>query len=139
MLHLEFHRDTLTDTAGSTLALLQDIAAARDTGAMPVRTYWQPRPGIAPAAALAELRRLAGRFDAVHVFSWDAEAARLPLAAHRDDWLERLRAMAASGAPAIDLLLEFVAGDNAGQLLRDARELRSWRDTLREGEGAGRG
>lgn len=125
-LHLEFHRNTLTDTAASTLDLLAAIAALRESPACPVRSYWQPRPGIDDATALAELDSLAGHVDALHVFSWDAESTRLPLSIHRSAWLERLRRLSAPGGPDLDLMLEFVAGESEQQLILDSRELHDW-------------
>jgi len=125
-LHLEFHRNTLTDTAESTLALLSDVAAAREVAEHPVRSYWQPRPGIGDAQALFELAQLQGHVDALHVFSWDADGSRLPLGDMAGAWRGRLAALAQGGAPEIELMLEFVADDSPEQLIRDARELHSW-------------
>ncbi|MCQ9162882.1 MULTISPECIES: sugar phosphate isomerase/epimerase [unclassified Arthrobacter] len=130
-LHLEFHPNTLTDTAESTVRLLADIAAARDNPSLPVRSYWQPRPGIDGPLALAELRQLGGTVGALHVFSWDARANRLPLKVHAGAWRERLETLAQGSAGSIDLMLEFVAGDSPDQLLRDASELHSWIEGLR--------
>ncbi|MCU6482013.1 sugar phosphate isomerase/epimerase family protein [Arthrobacter sp. A2-55] len=125
-LHLEFHRNTLTDTAESTLALLSDIAAAREVEGQPVRSYWQPRPGIPDAPALAELELLKGQVDALHVFSWQADGSRLPLGELSAAWRGRLDALSHGGAQEIDLMLEFVAEDSPQQMLLDARELHSW-------------
>lgn len=127
-LHLEFHHDTLTDTAESTSALLDEIAALRMTGDMPVQTYWQPRPGIATRDALVEIALLGSQISAAHVFSWDKDASRLPLAEHREQWLAILGALAEHPLNADcdqprDLMLEFVRGDSTSQLLDDAREL----------------
>lgn len=125
-LHLEFHVETLTDSADSTLALLADIEAMRSVRALPVRSYWQPRPGILDAMALEELSLLHGHLAGLHVFSWDGASTRLPLKTHRGSWLSRLRQLAHAGPANIDLLLEFVAGQSPEQLRQDARELRYW-------------
>jgi sugar phosphate isomerase/epimerase len=127
-LHLEFHRNTLTDSAESTSVLLDEIAALRITDDFPVRTYWQPRPGITTGNALAEISILGSQISAAHVFSWDQDAKRLPLKRHREQWLTILGALAEHPLETDcdqprDLMLEFVRGDSTGQLLDDATEL----------------
>lgn len=127
-LHLEFHRNTLTDTAESTSVLLDEIAALRMTDEMPVQTYWQPRPGITTRDAMAEIALLGSQISAAHVFSWDKDAKRLPLNEHREQWLAILGALAEHPLDTEcdqprDLMLEFVRGDSTSQLLDDAREL----------------
>ena len=127
-LHLEFHRNTLTDSARSTSVLLDEIATLRLTNEMPVRTYWQPRPGITTGNAVAEISILGSQVSAAHVFSWDKDAKRLPLKEHREQWLTILDALAEHPLDAArnqprDLMLEFVRGDSTSQLLYDAEEL----------------
>lgn len=125
-LHMEFHLNTLTDTAASATDLLMRVASLRAVDGFPLHSYWQPRPGVSDAAALAELHVLEGKMCAFHVFSWDSSARRLPLAAHRQSWLERLSAVEIMGAPQFDLMLEFVANGSPEQLREDAGELHRW-------------
>src|SRR4051812_22679647 len=114
---LEFHGGTLTDTAESALALLDE--AGRES----VRTYWQPPQGVRDAAALAGLRLGKPRPAPLHVFSWWPRDERLPLSARADLWREALGL-----AGAVDALLEFVPGDEPDAVVRDAATLRELAD-----------
>ncbi|WP_460491263.1 sugar phosphate isomerase/epimerase family protein [Dactylosporangium cerinum] len=60
----ECHRDTLTDTPASALALL--AAVDRSNAAM----YWQPPNDLPDAAAVGTLEALLPHVVAVHAFSW---------------------------------------------------------------------
>ena len=118
---LEFHPNTLTETAESTCRLLAAVDRAN------LRTYWQPRPGLVGRAAIDELVRVLDSLAHLHVFSWDDESRRLPLAAHEMSWREAL-ALAESlhRERPVCAYLEFVANDDPDVLLRDAETLRSW-------------
>lgn len=127
---LEYHPGTLTDTAASALELLGRVAGS----AAPV-CYWQPRPGVGGVEALQELAVLAPHLSHLHVFAWEADGARLPLAAHRDAWLARLRlsrTLRVRGPAPRTAMLEFVRDDDPAQFLRDAATLADW---LREVDG----
>jgi sugar phosphate isomerase/epimerase len=119
---LEYHAGTLTDSAASTLALLDAVDSAS------VATYWQPRDGDAGADDLAELSDIGARLAHVHVFWWRTWLARFPLAEGEHFWREALAAVAACpGRPAGRWAhIEFVRGDDPDQLRLDARALRSW-------------
>jgi sugar phosphate isomerase/epimerase len=116
---LEYHPGTLTDGAASALALL-DAAEAPN-----LHLYWQPRPGLPLAEALAELALLGGRVAHLHVFAWDAAMARYPLDDAAPYWAAVLRALPAPQRWARErfALLEFVADDEPEALRRDARTL----------------
>jgi sugar phosphate isomerase/epimerase len=114
---LEFHANSLTDTATSTLALLQ----AADHPAL--RSLWQPSHGLKPLDRLASLRALDPRLEHLHVFHRDSENRRLPLAQGVTDWAIYLAA-AARLRPHAAALLEFVADDRPEQFLEDAAVLR---------------
>jgi sugar phosphate isomerase/epimerase len=116
---LEFHPRTLTETAASTLRVLDAVDAPN------LFTYWQPAPG-APADYLRhELAAVRDHLSHLHVFWWTA-SSRLPLEDGAAAW--------ASLLPVADgsrwrhpraALLEFVAGDEPDQLRRDAAVLRT--------------
>ena len=130
-LHLEFHPHTLTDSAPSTRALLDEIAELRTDARLPVATYWQPRPGITVPEAIGEIAFLGSRISSLHVFSWDANGSRLALKEHREAWLQYLKTLMRHPPTAPfeqrrELLLEFVRSDSRQQLLDDASELRRW-------------
>jgi 3-dehydroshikimate dehydratase len=111
----EFHGGTLTDTAASTARLLEEAAHPA------LSTYWQPPVGEGDAQALAGLRTVLDHLSAIHVFSWWPDRQRLPLTGRERLWRQVL-----SLAPPVDLLLEFVPGDDPGRLAGEARTLRSW-------------
>ncbi|GAA3197962.1 TIM barrel protein [Dactylosporangium siamense] len=110
----ECHRDTLTDTPASALALL--AAVDRPNAAM----YWQPPNDLPDAAALATLGTLLPHVVAVHAFSWWPGTRRLRLAERGDLW----RAAAALLPGGIDVLLEFVPGDDPALIAPEAATLR---------------
>lgn len=111
----EFHAGTLTDTAASTLRLLDEV------GHDAVSTYWQPPLDEPDDAALAGLRGLRDRVAAVHVFSWWPLMDRLPLTGRESLWRGALELL-----PPVDLLVEFVPGDDPAVLGREAGTLLSW-------------
>ncbi len=118
-LGLEYHPGTLTDCLSSSAALMAAITAPN------VYLYWQPRPGIAEVEALAELAALGRHVAHLHVFAWDADKTRHPLATARDAWRRYLAAVPAGRwtGPRY-AMLEFVAGDDADSFIADARTLR---------------
>ncbi len=109
---LEFHRGTLTDTAGSTARLLRELPET-------VSTYWQPPVGLTDDEALAGLDEVRGRVSTLHVFSWSPTGKRLPLR-HRETLWHRVFSHI-NGAH--DGLLEFVPDDDPDGVVRDARTL----------------
>ncbi|MFJ2345503.1 sugar phosphate isomerase/epimerase family protein [Streptomyces antimycoticus] len=123
----EFHRNTLTDGAEHTLRLLDEVDRAE------VATYWQPPVDMPDAEALKGLDALGDRIAAVHAFSWWPGTTRLPLTARASLWrgaFERLltHRAAVSGGPPLDVLLEFVPGDDERLLPREAATLRALAD-----------
>jgi len=118
-LGLEFHGRTLTDTPESTLRLLDLV------GHPAVVPYWQPRLDDPPATALEGLRSMVDRVAAAHVFSWWPGDHRLALADREDLWRPVLAELLGQH-PGIDLLLEFVPGDDPRLLVREAATLRRW-------------
>lgn len=118
---LEYHPGTLTETSESTTRLLALVARPN------LRTYWQPHPGPDPARELDALRLVLDHLAHVHVFSWTATSARLPLADHADLWVPVVDALRAHDADRTAYAyLEFVADDDPEAFLRDAATLRAW-------------
>ncbi|MFD1150682.1 sugar phosphate isomerase/epimerase family protein [Saccharothrix hoggarensis] len=116
---LEFHGGTLADTPRATLDLLDAV----DHPAL--GTYWQPSVDEPDEPALAGLALLRHRVAAVHVFSWWPGTTRLPLTAREGLWRRALDLLAADP---VDLLLEFVPGDDPAVLGREAAVLLAWVD-----------
>ncbi|MGO4418640.1 sugar phosphate isomerase/epimerase family protein [Streptomyces sp. MCAF7] len=124
----EFHRNTLTDGADHALGLLDEVGMdSMDR----VHSYWQPPVDLPDAEALSGLDALLDRVAAVHAFSWWPGTTRLPLSAREEMWraaFERLRAHRAARAGVsgpLDVLLEFVPGDDEEILPREAATLRA--------------
>ena len=100
-------------------------------GAPNLFTYWQPPywlPPRPPAEDAAEVVGLGDRLLHVHVYEWASSQDRRPLADGADRWravLKALRTITAPGrrrTPCV-AMLEFVAGDDPRNLLRDAATL----------------
>lgn len=128
---LEHHPHTLTANADGAMRLI-DLVREREPTA-DVRCYWQPNQffedDIARSADLAVVLPL---LTHMHVFHWslgeNGEPDRRPLAEGEAQWRSWLATADADG-PALDApgrfaLLEFVRGDDVGQLVEDAATLR---------------
>jgi sugar phosphate isomerase/epimerase len=112
---LEFHADTLTDTAESAVALVRAVDKPNLT------SFWQPPNGMGAAEALRGLQLLLPHLGNLHVFHWWPDRHhRLPLADGADRWRHYLSAAGASAAEACHASLEFVAGDDVEAFRRDA-------------------
>ncbi|MEH0981421.1 sugar phosphate isomerase/epimerase family protein [Micromonospora sp. CPCC 205556] len=112
----EYHRNTLTDTRGSTAWLLETLAG------LPVRTLWQPQPERDRAENLADLHAVLPYLADLHVFAWTPQRQRLPLHSHHADWAAYLTA--ARSAPGQRFAsLEFVIDDDPGLLPTEADTL----------------
>jgi 3-dehydroshikimate dehydratase len=119
---LEFHPGTLTETAASTLALL-DAVDARN-----LFSYWQPPVGLPVPELLASWRAVRHRTSHLHVFRWRAVDDRQPLEEGADLWPSVLAEPPdAAGWPGPRVaFLEFVLGDDPVQVEADAAVLRGW-------------
>lgn len=119
---LEFHPGTSTETAASTNALLNAVAATN------LFTYWQPNPVLSPEEALSELDAVLPRVTHLHVFSWQSDYTRLPLHDGSQLWPETFRRAKATPSPAGNRIafLEFVHDDDPAQLRADAATLHRW-------------
>ena len=118
---LEFHPGTLTETAGSTLALLDEV------GAPDLFTYWQPPTGLSVDGLLASWQAVRHRVSHLHVFRWHSHEERLPLAEGEDLWPTLLDDVSPTAWPFDRVaFLEFVRNDDPAQVAADARVLRGW-------------
>jgi sugar phosphate isomerase/epimerase len=116
---LEYHPQTLTDETGSALSLIEAV------GHPNVYLYWQPRPGLPLDDAVTEIARIGEHISHVHVFAWDGDRNRFPLASAADYWQTALAAMPASRWTGRRFaMLEFVARDDPAAFLADAATLR---------------
>ena len=119
---LEFHPGTLTETAASTLALLEAV------GAPNLYTYWQPPVGLPVADLLASWLAVRDRASHLHVFRWRSDDDRQPLEEGVDLWPQILAERPSSRRWRGDRVafLEFVRDDDPTQLEHDAAVLRGW-------------
>lgn len=113
---LEYHRNSLTDTWQSALALLQ--AADSEN----LSTYWQPNPDLTEAERLEEIDRLHSHITNVHVFQWSKGNVRHPLEEGTAPWQRVFAKLSPQGRHCI---LEFILNDDIQQLNRDAQTLRA--------------
>jgi sugar phosphate isomerase/epimerase len=124
---LEFHPGTLTETAASATALLDEV------GRSGLRTHWQPDPALPPAAALDELALVTPHLAHLHVFAWGPAGIddRHALVDGEPLWAPALALADRDGPPLPGrryALCEYVRGDDPEQFVDDARALRRWLD-----------
>ena len=121
-LALEFHPGTLTETARSTLDLLESVGEN-------VFTYWQPVAGATAEESSAELSLVHPRLAHLHVFSWDPTPAdRRPLDHLETMWrgaIGQARQDRAFAGPHC-AYLEYLPDDDPDALRRDAAVLTRW-------------
>ena len=112
----EYHGGTLTDTDASAQQFLQETQHAN------FWTGWQPHSGGTVATNLAGLQAVLPRLTTLHCYHW-LNNDRRPLAEGAVDWRQYFAAVQRSGRTHA-ALLEFVAGDDPANFLRDAATLR---------------
>ena len=112
----EYHGGTLTDTDASAQQFLQEIHHSN------FGTYWQPYPHGSVAANLAGLQAILPQLTNVHCYHW-VNSERRPLIEGVDSWRQYFAAVKSSSRTH-SALLEFVAGDDPANFLRDAATLR---------------
>ena len=116
---LEYHGNTLTDSAASASRLLGSVQDSN------VTSLWQPLSICPPEQRASSLTAILGRVSNIHVYHWAAKGVRLPLADGSGPWAEYLRILAAEKTPRC-LLLEFVVDNDPAGLRADAATLRRW-------------
>lgn len=110
----EWHKNTLTDTNASGLALLEAV----DHPAF--KTLWQPTVALSPAQRVEGIRRLGDRLTNMHVYSWP-DGKRGPL--NSAEWAYYLDACQCGGSHFA--LLEFVKDNTPEQFADDASRLKA--------------
>lgn len=121
--HLEFHRNTLADTAESAINLLATIS--KDN----LYCYWQPRHTASVEENLSDIKTLGERISNIHVFHWiplksdPSSLDRRPLIEGKHRWLqyfEELKKLSGEHYA----MIEFVRNDSLSQFYDDAKTLR---------------
>lgn len=110
---LEYHRGTLTDTAGSAkkLVLLTDQQN--------LRLYWQPNPDLSIAEHHREITLLLPWISQIHVFFWEKGDSRRPLAEGETVWKGYAKLL----GPDKNYIIEFVLDNREENFLADAQVL----------------
>ena len=121
--HLEFHRNTLTDTAASTVALMEAVAKRN------LFSYWQPRHGVSVSNNIADIKLLGSRLSHVHVFHWILQAEgtieRRPLKEGTERWRDYFQAIRQVPYDDRCAMIEFVKDDTLTQFNEDVAVLKS--------------
>lgn len=108
-LAFEYHWNTLTDTAESTLRLIEK------TGVSNLKTYWQPNYNRTPTEHLEEIKRLKGHIANVHTYFWEGRT-RLPFAEGEEVWRSYIRLLKEHNVP---FMFEHLKDDSLNQLAED--------------------
>ena len=111
----EFHGNTMTHTPDAALRLVKAVAHSN------LYLYWQPNQYKDLAYNLDCLNRVLPYITNAHVFYWESKE-RLPLARGIAPWNQYARILKDAGDR--DYILEFTAGDDPEQTIRDAGALR---------------
>lgn len=121
---LEFHPNTLTETAASAMTLLDALGDG-------VRTHWQPDASRTDDDVLADLAGVTSRLAHLHVFAWGPGGIgeRRALDDGAELWTRALATADRDGAPLPGrrfALCEYVRDDDPDQFVADAATLRGW-------------
>jgi len=114
----EFHNNTLTNTAASAKALIEEIG--EDNAVL----YWQPNQFLTHEENCAGLSLVLPYVTNVHVFAWLGHD-RFALAEHRSRWSDYLNILASSHRNH-GLLMEFTPHDDPAEFVSEAETLLSW-------------
>lgn len=115
VLNLEWHKNTLTDTNESALALLQNVDCPN------LRTLWQPTQALTEEQREAGLKMILSYLSYLHVYHWD-KTGRRPLEEGRTQW-ERYFGVLNENKDYY-ALLEFVKDDSEDQFYKDSEVLK---------------
>ena len=115
---LEWHRNTLTDTCASALALMSATAHQA------LVSYWQRRDGQSASDAIADVSALGASLAHAHIFWWHDYNNRMALAEGAAFWRSLLPKLASPPGSAERWgFLEFVRGDDEASFREDAAAL----------------
>lgn len=115
IISFEYHRNTLTDTVESTLALLEEINLEN------VTSYWQPSIDLTREEHVKSIQKTLNWLTHIHVFHWDG-IDRLALSEGKEEWHHYLAALKDDFTDRY-LLLEFVKDESEEQFIEDAKAL----------------
>lgn len=113
-LALEYHWKTLTDTAESTLNLIQK------TNMPNLKTYWQMNYERNPEDHLKEIALLKGHIANIHTYFWDGRT-RLPFSEGEEIWRSYISQLKDHNVP---FMFEHLKDDSLTQLSEDTTVLK---------------
>lgn len=117
VIHLEYHGNTLTDTAESTVDLLKAIDKSN------VYSYWQPAVGLPVDKRLKNISIIQDWISHVHAFHWHG-ADRQAFADGLQAWEQYLQVLEPKSGETRYLMMEFVKDDDVGQFYADVEALK---------------
>lgn len=117
VIHLEYHGNTLTDTAESTDDLMKAIDREN------VYSYWQPAVGLPVEKRLENIAAIQDWISHVHAFHWHG-TDRQPFEDGISDWKKYLQALKPDGDQTRYLMMEFVKDDDVKQFYEDVRVMK---------------
>ena len=115
---LEYHSNTITDTIDSALDFIKEV---RKQGGENVYLYWQSKQNKSFEENRQELIKICPYLSNIHVFAWE-NTERFSLIKHKERWEIYIKIIKDSGGNH-NFLLEFVKGDEVGQMVEDAKVL----------------
>lgn len=112
----EYHGNTLTDTNEAAMKLIERVDHEN------IDSYWQPPVDQNVAQRIEGLTNVLPYLAHVHAFQWDVRE-RLAFSQGVEDWRQYFQIIEEAGKECF-ALLEFVKGDEPGQLIEDAKVLK---------------
>lgn len=116
VIHLEYHGNTLTDTAESTATLMEAIDREN------VYSYWQPAVGLSVEKRLENIATIQDWISHVHAFHWHG-TDRQPFEDGVKDWEKYLQALDPDSDKHRYLMMEFVKDNDVEQFYADVEVL----------------
>ena len=117
-IHIEWHQGTYTDSTESAQRLLKEIDEEN------VFLYWQPLAYLSPEECLIQIQDLGDAISNIHVFHWDEERKRYPLANGSDEWQAYINQVETHSSTPHYYLMEFVKDNTVAQFIEDAKSFR---------------
>lgn len=121
-LALECHHDSITEEYHDALKYLSDVN--KDNFKM----FWQPNQFCSFEYNVEAAKALAPYVLSVHVFNWDGNGGKFPLADGRNEWMKYFEAL---GKRDLNYMLEFVPDNQITTLSREAATLVAWLKELK--------
>lgn len=121
----EFHGWSLTDNKFSAVDTWDRVQREDEKGKVDnIRLHWQPNFAFTSEDNVKTLQYLIAHNEIVHVFTWEPDGTKLPMADGVDDWKKFIDIMKKKGGDRY-LMMEFVKDGTPEQLYEDVKVLKS--------------